>query len=172
MRSIGICIMVAALLCHAAEKATYKQCMELHKRDSYVVWKNGRCTKLPTEQQKIMQQESDKKKRAEVGILLNGSGACIKDCGSYTEKANPYMETRQSVMKYKPLNSKSMACVYNQIERARIEQKRRSRHCIRNGNIKDDSQREKIYKACQNAELLYSEYYSLIGSDRTCIYRY
>lgn len=172
MKSICICIMVAAIALYAAQPATYRQCMDLHKKDSYIVWKNGRCIKTPTEQQKAMQQEYDKKKKAEVGILLNGSGACIKDCGSYTEKANPYMETRHSVMNYKPLNSKSMACVYNQIERPRIEQKRRSRHCIRNGNIKDKSQREKVYKACLDAELLYSEYYSLIGSDRTCIYRY
>ena len=172
MKRICISVMVAALALYAAQSATYKQCMEFHKKDSNIVWKNGRCTRLPTEQQKVMQQESDKKKRAEVGILLNGSGTCIKDCGSYTEKANPYDESRYSAMNHKPLNSKSMACVYNQIVQARIEQARRSRHCIRNGNIKDDSQREKVYKACLNAELLYSEYYSLIGSDRTCIYRY
>lgn len=172
MKSISTCIMVAAIALYAAQQATYRQCMDLHKKDSYIVWQNGRCIKTPTEQQKVMQQESDKKKKAEVGILLNGSGACIKDCGSYTQKASPNMESRYSKGNYKPLNGKSMACVYNQIERARIEQKRRSRHCIRNGNIKDSMQREKVYKACQDAELLYSEYYSLIGSDRTCIYRY
>lgn len=172
MKKISICIMVAAFALYAAESATYKQCMEFHKKNSYIVWKNGKCTRLFSEQQKLKQQESDKKKNSEVGIFLKGSGACIKDCGSYTEKANPYMETRNSVMNYKPLNSKSMACVYNQIEQARIEQIRRSRYCIRNGNIKDHAQREKVYNACKNAELLYSEYYSLIGSDRTCIYRY
>ena len=146
--SLLVIMMVATIYAHTAN---YKQCMEFHKKNSDIVWKNGKCTmntKTPS-------------KQIEWGVYLRGSRSCIKDCAAFTDRNGNNL----------PLNSRSMACVYNQIPKKELVglKDRRYIGC----RLPDETacMREKWYRDLKNAEITTLEYYRIIGSQESCIYR-